>query len=146
MTVAGCAALLLCVALPARADTIDDYVARQMQELRFPGLALAVVREGRVETLRTYGKANLEVDAPVTSDTVFELGSLTKQFTAVAVMMLVEDGTLRLDDHIATHLPELPEAWRAMTVRHLLTHSSGLQDTSVSQDCRGRLTRSVIAR
>lgn len=122
------AVLVVCMTSPARADTIDDYVARQMQTLRLPGLALAVVRGGKVMTLRTYGKANLELDAPVTRDTVFELGSLTKQFTAVAVMMLAEDGRLRLDDSIAAHLPEVPEAWRAITIRHLLTHSAGLQD------------------
>jgi CubicO group peptidase (beta-lactamase class C family) len=122
------AVLVVCVTSPARADTIDDYVARQMQTLRLPGLALAVVRGGKVVTLRSYGKANLETDVPVTRDTVFELGSLTKQFTAVAVMMLAEDGRLRLDDGIAAHLPEVPEAWRAITIRHLLTHSSGLQD------------------
>ena len=121
-------ALFVCVALPARADSIDDYVARQMRSLRLPGVALAVVRDGKVETLRTYGKANLELDAPVTRNTVFELGSLTKQFTAAAVMMLVEDRKLALDDTIATHLPEVPEAWRAITVRHLLVHSSGLQE------------------
>ena len=122
------AVLLVCVTSPAHADPIDDYVARQMKTLRLPGLALAVVRGGKVGTLRTYGKANLELDAPVTRNTVFELGSLTKQFTAVAVMMLAEDGRLRLDDSIADHLPEVPEAWRAISIRHLLTHSSGLQD------------------
>lgn len=122
------AAMLASAALPARADTIDDYIARQMQQLRLPGLALAVVRDGKVATLRTYGKAHLELDAPVTRDTVFELGSLTKQFTAAAVMMLVEGGKLRLDDPITSHLPEAPAAWRAITVRHMLTHSSGLQE------------------
>jgi CubicO group peptidase (beta-lactamase class C family) len=122
------AVLLVCAVLPARADTIDDYLTRQMQQLRLPGLALAVVRDGKAETIRTYGKASLELDAPVTRDTVFELGSVTKQFTAAAVMMLVEDGKLRLDDSVATHLPDVPETWRAITVRHLLTHSSGLQE------------------
>jgi CubicO group peptidase (beta-lactamase class C family) len=119
---------LLSAALPAGADTIDDYAARQMQQLRLPGLALAVVRDGAVVAVRTYGSANLELGTPVTRDTVFELGSLTKQFTAAAVMLLVEDGRLRLDDGITTHLREVPAAWRAITVRHLLTHSSGLRD------------------
>jgi D-alanyl-D-alanine carboxypeptidase len=127
MTVIRVGVLLVCAALPARADIIDDYLARQMRQLRLPGLALAVVRDGKVETIRTYGEANLELDVLVTRDTVFELGSLTKQFTAVAVMMMVEDGKLRLDHSIATYLPEVPEAWRAITVRHLLTHSSGLR-------------------
>ena len=128
MRTIGLAVLVLCLALPARADQIDEYVAREMRALKLPGLALAVVRNGTVETLRTYGTANLEVGAAVTRDTVFELGSLTKQFTAVAVMMLVEDGKLRLDDSIATHLPEVPGAWRGITIRHLLTHSSGLRE------------------
>jgi CubicO group peptidase (beta-lactamase class C family) len=128
MPIVRLAVLLLFAALPARADPIDDYIARQMQQLRLPGLAIALVRGGTVETLRTYGKANLELDTPVTRDTVFELGSLTKQFTAMAVMMLVEGGRLRLDDSVALHLPEVPETWRAITVRQLLTHSSGLQE------------------
>jgi CubicO group peptidase (beta-lactamase class C family) len=128
MRVIRLSVLVVCVALWPRADTFDDYVAAQMQSLRLPGLALAVVRDGKVATIRTYGKASLELDAPVTPDTVFELGSVTKQFTAVAVMMLVEDGRLRLDDSIAAHLPEVPDAWRTITVRHLLTHSSGLQE------------------
>jgi CubicO group peptidase (beta-lactamase class C family) len=128
MRVIGLAALVVCLAQPARADRIDEYVAEQMRALKLPGLALAVVRNGTVETLRTYGAADRERGAAVTRDTVFELGSLTKQFTGVAVMMLVEDGKLRLDDGIATHLPEVPEAWRAITIRHLLTHSSGLRD------------------
>jgi CubicO group peptidase (beta-lactamase class C family) len=122
------AVLLVSTALPAGADVIDDYIGRQMEQLRLPGLALAIVQNGEVKAVRTYGKADLELDAPVTHDTVFEIGSVTKQFTAAAVMMLVEDGKLRLDDSIATHLPEVPEAWRAITIRHLLTHSSGLQE------------------
>jgi CubicO group peptidase (beta-lactamase class C family) len=120
--------LFACFAQPGRADAIDDYAARQMRQLRLPGLALAIVRDGKAETIRTYGKASLELDVPVTPDTVFELGSLTKQFTASAVMMLVEDGKLRLDDSIATHLPKVPDEWRGITIRHLLTHSSGLRE------------------
>jgi CubicO group peptidase (beta-lactamase class C family) len=108
--------LFACIAQPGRADAIDDYAARQMRQLRLPGLALAIVRDGQAETIRTYGKASLELDAPVTQDTVFELGSLTKQFTASAVM-LVEDGKLRFDDSIAIHLPEVPDKWRGITVR-----------------------------
>ena len=122
------ALLFVVLASPLGADQVDDYVARQMRALRLPGVALAVVRDGAVETLRTYGTANLELGAPVTSTTVFELGSLTKQFTAAAVLVLVEDGKLRLDDSVAAHLPEVPDAWRGITIRHLLTHASGLRD------------------
>lgn len=122
------AATLLCASAAARADAIDDYVCEQMRRLHLPGVALAVVRDGAVSTTRTYGLANLELEVPVTADTVFELGSVTKQFTAVAVMMLVEEGRIGLDDGIAKHLPDVPEKWRPITVRHLLTHSSGIQE------------------
>jgi len=122
------AAVISIAPLPARGDAIDAYIRQQMQQLRLPGVALAVVRNGRPLTIRTYGKANLELDAPVTRQTVFELGSLTKQFTAMAVLTLVDEGSLGLDDSVLKHLPELPESWRDITVRHLLTHSAGIQE------------------
>lgn len=122
--------VLMALLLSARAsaDAIDDYVRDQMRGLHLPGIALAVVRDGDVVTIRTYGSANLELNAPVSEETVFELGSVTKQFTAAAIMVLVEDGKVRLDDRIIKHLPELPASWRDITVRHLLTHSSGIQE------------------
>ena len=122
------AAIVLGAISLARGDTIDDYVETQTRELRLPGLALAVVREGEVATIRTYGRANLELDVPVTEETVFEIGSLTKQFTSAALMMLVEEGKVALDDSIAKHLPQIPSKWRGITVRHLLTHSGGIQE------------------
>lgn len=113
-------------ALPARADTIDDYLRAEMQKRRIPGLGLAVVRDGAIVKMQGYGVANLEHDVPVTPDTIFELASVTKQFTATAIMRLVEDGKVQLDDPIARHLSGAPEAWKGITVRHLLTHTSGL--------------------
>jgi D-alanyl-D-alanine carboxypeptidase len=123
---------LLLVASPtlvpstARADAIDDYLKTEMEKRRIPGLALAVVRDGAVVKLQGYGFANLEHDVPVTPDTVFELASVTKQFTATAIMKLVEAGKLQVDDPILWHLPRGPETWKGITVRHLLTHTSGL--------------------
>ncbi len=73
-----------------------------------------------------YGYANLEHDVPVTPDTVFELASLTKQMTAAAVMRLVEEGRVRLEDPLSRCVPNSPEAWQGITVRHLLTHTAGL--------------------
>lgn len=125
------AGLLLLVAsaapaLPARADAIDDYLRTEMQKRSIPGLALAVVRDGSVVKMQGYGFANLEHDVPVTPDTIFELASVTKQFTATAIMRLVEEGKVGLDDPIARRLSGAPETWKAITVRHLLTHTSGL--------------------
>ena len=111
-----------------RADAVDDYVRGELEQHRIAGLSLAIVRDGNVEKLSAYGTANLELNAPVTTNTVFEIGSLTKQFTAAAILLLVEDGKLGLDDPLSRHLADLPEAWDGITIRHLLTHTSGLRN------------------
>ncbi len=120
--------LVLAVAwsVTARADQVDEHLKEQMQRRRIPGLALAVVRDGRVIKTKGYGLANLELQTPVTPETVFEIGSITKQFTAALVLMLAEEGKLGLDDKLGKHLPGWPAGWEAITVRHLLTHTSGL--------------------
>jgi D-alanyl-D-alanine carboxypeptidase len=99
---------------------VDAYVKTQMEKL-------AVVREGKVVLSRGYGLANVEHSVPATPETVFQLGSITKPFTASLVMLLVEDGKLGLDDPISKHLSDLPAAWSEVTVRHLLTHTSGIK-------------------
>lgn len=120
--------VLCCGTVSARADKVDDYIEAQMRQLHIPGLSLAVVRAGQTVKLRAYGLANVELNAPVTQDTIFEIGSITKQFTATAIMMLVEDGRVGLDDKISKYLDGLPAAWGGVTIRHLLTHSSGIQN------------------
>jgi CubicO group peptidase (beta-lactamase class C family) len=97
-----------------------------MTKRRIPGLTLAVARNGAVVKLQGYGFANLEHEVPATPDTVFELASVTKQFTATAIMLLAEEGKLRLDDPITWHILRAPETWKGITVRHLLTHTGGL--------------------
>ena len=121
--------LMLFAALPAPpawADAIDEYIKAEMERRHIPGAALAIARHGKLMKVRGYGLADVEHDVPVTPDTVFELASVTKQFTATAIMLLVEEGKVQLDDPVAWHLPRAPEAWRSITVRHLLTHTSGL--------------------
>src|SRR5688572_20571773 len=108
-TIAVAAALILCVVVLARGDEVDDYVERQLRQLHIPGLSLAVIRNGRVIKARGYGLANVEENVPSTKDTVYEIGSITKQFTATAVMMLVEGGKLSLDDKITKYFPAAPE-------------------------------------
>src|ERR1043165_31450 len=90
-----------------RADAVDDYVRGELEQHRIAGLSLAIVRDGNVEKLSAYGTATLERNAPVTTNTVFEIGSLTKQFTAAAILLLVEDGKLGLDDPLSRHLADL---------------------------------------
>ena len=112
----------------ARADAIDDYVQAQLQKQHVPGLALGVVQNGKFVKEKGYGLADIERNVPVTTDTVFEIGSITKQFTATAIMMLVDQGKIGLDDKISRYREGLPEAWRTVTIRQLLSHTSGIPD------------------
>jgi N-acyl-D-amino-acid deacylase len=115
-------------ALAAQSDAIDDIVGKEMSRQRIPGLAIAVVRGGSVVKLQGYGFANVELSVPASDETIFQSGSLGKQFTAVSVMLQVEDGKLALSDSLSKFFPAAPAAWRDITVRHLLTHTSGLPD------------------
>ncbi|HEY8560268.1 MAG TPA: serine hydrolase [Pyrinomonadaceae bacterium] len=110
-----------------KADEVDKFVRAVMQERQIPGAAIAVVKNGKIVKKQGYGVASVEFGVPVTPDTVFEIGSVTKQMTAAAVMLLVEDGKVRLDDKISVYLPGTPEAWKNVTVRNLLTHTSGIK-------------------
>ncbi len=109
-------------------ERVDAYVAAEMRAEKMPGLALAVVRDGQIIKARGYGLANIELDVPVKAETIFQTGSVGKQFTATAVMMLVEDGKIRLDDPIGKYLHGSPATWDKITVRNLLTHTSGIHD------------------
>jgi CubicO group peptidase (beta-lactamase class C family) len=122
-------------------DKIDAYITKQMQARRIPGLAFAVVEDGKVTLKKAYGIDNLETDTPVKVGSIFHVASITKQFTAAAIMMLVEQGKVRLDDSITTYLNPVPEAWAKITVRHLLTHTSGIMPGPIIRvDDQGRLT------
>ena len=120
---------LIC-AVPGRlaADEVDDLVESTRQRQQIPGLAVLVVHHGKTVKAQGYGLANVEHQVPVTPETVFQSGSMGKQFTATAVMMLVEEGKIGLDDSIRRHLAKAPDSWEPMTVRHLLSHESGLGD------------------
>jgi D-alanyl-D-alanine carboxypeptidase len=121
-------ALLVAASPNASADAMDAYLRGVLRDLHVPGLAVAVVREGRLVTARAYGIANLESRQPVKTDTVFEIGSVTKQFTAAAVMTLVEEGKIALDAPLSTYVAGVPPSWGPITIRQLLTHSSGVPD------------------
>jgi CubicO group peptidase (beta-lactamase class C family) len=114
--------------VPGKADKIDDYVTAQIKRLHVPGASIAIVRDGHITKAQGYGFANLELRSPATKETVYEIGSTSKQFTATAIMMLVQEGKVRLDDTITKYFPEAPQAWRGITIRHLLTHTSGIQN------------------
>jgi CubicO group peptidase (beta-lactamase class C family) len=109
---------------------VDSAVRQQMQQQRIPGVGVAVVLNGKIIKAKGYGLANVELGTPVSPETIFEAGSITKQFVAAAIMKLAEEGKISLDDSIAKYFPEAPAALQAITIRHLLTHTSGIPDVS----------------
>jgi CubicO group peptidase (beta-lactamase class C family) len=113
--------------------SIDGYIADEMARRHISGLALAVIQDGRLFYAKGYGFADLDLREPVREDTPFLIASITKMFTATATMMLVRDGKLRLDDAAGDYLDNIPAHWRPLTVRQLLSHTSGL-DSHTSSD------------
>lgn len=112
----------------AQSDAIDDYVRAEMDRRHIPGLSLAVMRNNTVVKLGHYGLADVELNVPVTGDTKFEIASMTKQFTAAAILLLAEEGKLGLDDPIARFLSDAPPSWKAITLRQLMNHTAGVRD------------------
>jgi CubicO group peptidase (beta-lactamase class C family) len=153
-SILAAAALTVVITSPARGqrptppDTTDRIVDKVFEELRGtdrPGCALGVSRNGTVVLERGYGMANLETWTPITPGSIFHVASVSKQFTAMAVMMLAREGRLSLDDDIRTHLPEMPAYGTTITIRHLLTHTSGLRDQwALLRLARGRFEENRI--
>src|SRR5882672_10095220 len=108
-----------------QADELEEYLRQEVQSQHIPGLVVAIKQGDQLAQFRAEGSADLENQVPLSEKTVFQVGSLTKQFTATAVMLLVQDGKLRLDDPIARHVAGLPATWDAVTIRQLLSHTSG---------------------
>jgi D-alanyl-D-alanine carboxypeptidase len=121
--------LLIFSAVIIRADSLDEFINREIKKRHIPGLTVAVLRDGKIIKASGYGFANLELNVPATKDTVYEIGSISKQFASEALMLLVEDGKVKLDDSINKYLPaNAPETWAKITMRDLLNHTSGLKD------------------
>lgn len=109
-----------------RIEGLDAKIESLMKEGHFPGVAIAVMRDGKPIHIGTYGMADLANDVPVTGHTVFELASLAKQMTALAVMTLIEQGQLSLDSRLVKWIDDAPAAWSDITIGQLLSHTAGL--------------------
>jgi CubicO group peptidase (beta-lactamase class C family) len=125
-----------CFAQDGITTKVDDYIRSEMKAQQIPGVSLAVIKNGEIVLAKGYGLANVEHQVPVKPETIFQSGSMGKQFTATAVMMLVEAGKLSLDDKLIKFFPDGPDAWRNITIRHLLTHTSGMGDYPNDFDLR----------
>jgi len=108
---------------------VDEYMKAAVEHERFSG-SILIARDGKPIVSKGYGMANVEFDGPNTPQTVFRLASVTKQFTAASIMMLQERGKLSVNDPVCKHLAECPTAWQPITIRHLLTMTSGLSNLS----------------
>ena len=126
---------LVCVLVPVlltvfapllRADAVDDLVNAELARQQIPGLALAVMKDGKLAKSAGYGLANVEEKVPVLPETVFRIASVGKQFIATGILLLVEDGKMTLDDRLGALLDDAPPTWAPLTVRQLLSHTSGL--------------------
>jgi CubicO group peptidase (beta-lactamase class C family) len=134
----GCQALAV-----AQADVVDNYVRAEMTKQRIPGLALLVARRGQVIRAQGYGLANVELQVPVKPETIFQSGSVGKQFTATAVMMLVEEGKIGLGDPLTKYFPDAPPSWKKVTIRELLSHTAGFTDYPKGFDMRRDYTEAA---
>jgi CubicO group peptidase (beta-lactamase class C family) len=113
---------------------VDRVVEAERKAQQIPGTSLAVCHDGKLVKASGYGLANVELDVPVTPETIFQTGSVGKQFTSMAVMMLVEEGKIGLDVEVPRYIPESPAGWKEVTVRELLTHTSGIADYGGEED------------
>ncbi|MEW6737799.1 MAG: serine hydrolase domain-containing protein [Acidobacteriota bacterium] len=107
-------------------NKVNNYIKAEMKQQHIPGLSLAIVKNGKILVVQGYGLANVELNVPAKPETVFKIGSVSKQFIASGIMLLVQEGRVGLDDKISKYLEETPEIWKDISVRHLLTHTSGI--------------------
>lgn len=108
------------------ADALDDYVLSQMKAFDLPGVAVAVLKDGKIVKISGYGLADVEHRVATTPDKVYKVGSVSKQFLASGIMLLAADGRLQVSDPLGKYLPDIPPSWQPITIYHLLTHTAGL--------------------
>lgn len=117
---------------PSLPDTVDRFIRSELARQHIPGMSVAILRGDSVLLAGGYGVANVELRVPATDSSLYMVGSLSKPFAAAAIVLLSQQGRLRLDDPITRYLPEGSAAWKGVTIRHLLTHTSGIpQDTAL---------------
>lgn len=119
-------ASVLVAAAAVHAQPIDDVVKGWMEKQHVPGVSIAVIKDGSLIKAEAYGFADVEHRVPARPDTVFKIGSVSKQFIATGIMLLVQDGRMAVGDKVSKYLPGTPATWEAITIRHLLTHTSGI--------------------
>lgn len=115
-------------------EKIDRIVTKAMAEEKFPGMAVAVVQDNKVLFQKVYGVKSSAKKEPVNDNTIFSIGSVSKAFTGVAIMQLVQEGKIGLDDPIKKYMKNIPPAWGNITIRQYMTHTSGIPDVKGEKD------------
>jgi len=133
-----------CQTSGSSSDAVAQYVNAEMARQHIPGVSLLVSRNGEIVRAQGFGFSNVELQVPVKPETLFQSGSVGKQFTATAVMMLVEEGKVGLDDSITKYFPDAPATWKPVTVRNLLSHTGGFTDYPKDFDFRKDYTEADL--
>jgi len=108
--------------------SIDSFIIKKYNEKHIPGIAFAIIKNGQVVQKSFYGNSNVEQGTTVNENTVFEIASMTKQFTCAAILLLQQEGKLSLSDKLLKYIPDLPKEWNSITLYQLMNHTSGLRD------------------
>lgn len=116
--------------LSSAQDAIDKYIQSQIEQEKITGISVGIVKNGEVVKVKGYGKANIEHNIPASENTVYKLASVSKQFIATAIMKMIEDRKISLQDPVNKFFKDAPSQWNKITIRHLLNHTSGLQRES----------------
>ena len=145
-------ALMICLlvlapasfALPPEVESNIDKLFTPWNQPNTPGCAVGIFKRGEIVYAKGFGIANLENNAPIAPDTKFDIASISKQFTAAAIVVLNQRGKVSLDDDVRKFIPELPSYGRTITIRHLIHHTSGLRDYDTLLSLHGRMKPSWI--
>jgi CubicO group peptidase (beta-lactamase class C family) len=130
-------------------QNIDNAIDKQIDQLfsnyssATPGVAVAVVKDGKIIFKKGYGAANLEYDIPITPKTVFQLASVSKQFTAFSIYLLERQGKIALEDDVRKYIPEIPDPGKTIKIKHLLAHTSGVKDQAALLSLAGAQSEDV---
>jgi CubicO group peptidase (beta-lactamase class C family) len=136
--------LLSLTSQSVRAENGDEAIIAEMKRQNVPGVAIGVVRDGTVVRVSGFGIANLEHNVPVTAETIFQTGSTGKQFASLAILMLEKDGKLSVEDSLSKFFPDTPKTWRDIKLKHLLSHTSGIEDDDKLFDLTSRLSSDAL--
>lgn len=135
--------LIFPFALTAQQDAIDSFINVQLKDQKIPGLSIGIIKNGKVLKSKGYGLANMELNVPATANTIYKIGSISKQFVAVGILKLEEEGKLKVSDHISKYIKNTPANWKNITIRHLIVHTSGLRVEPPNFDGNDELSDSI---